>query len=56
MADVPDLVSCSAPGATAIEAVEQLAIAKEAWLEAARETGTRVPPPPYRPVIYQAVR
>lgn len=54
VADIPDLVSCSALGATPQEALHQLAIAREAWLEAARAEGTPVPPPAYRPLIYQA--
>jgi predicted RNase H-like HicB family nuclease len=56
VADIPDLVSCSALGATPQEALTQLAIAKEAWLAAAREQGKPVPKPIYRPVIYQATR
>jgi len=53
IADVPDLDSCSAFGATPKEALEQLEIAKKAWLEAARESGKPVPEPKYRPMIYQ---
>ena len=56
VADVPDLVSCSAFGATPEEAVAQVAIAKEAWLAAAREQGKPIPKPSYRPAIYQAAR
>ncbi len=56
IADIPDLVSCSAFGATPQEALEQLTIAREAWLEVAREQGKPIPRPSYRPVIYQAVR
>jgi predicted RNase H-like HicB family nuclease len=54
IADVPDLASCSAFGATAAEALAELEKAKEAWLEAAREAGRPVFPPRYRPLIYQA--
>jgi len=53
IADVPDLDSCSAFGATPKEALEQLEIAKKAWLEAARESGKPIPEPKYRPMIYQ---
>jgi predicted RNase H-like HicB family nuclease len=53
VADIPDLVSCCALGATPQEALEQLAIAKDAWIEAAREQHKPVPPPSYRPLIYQ---
>jgi len=56
IADIPDLESCSAFGATQEEALAQVNRAKEAWLEVARGSGKPVPPPRYRPVIYQAVR
>ena len=56
IADIPDLKFCSAHGATALQAVEQVEIAKTAWLEAAREQGKPIPPPRYRPVIYQGTR
>jgi len=56
VADIPDLKFCSAHGATALQAVEQVEIAKAAWLEAAREQGKPIPPPRYRPVIYQGTR
>ena len=55
VADIPDLVSCSAFGGSPTEALEQLTVAREAWLEAARAEGKPVPLPSYRPVIYQAV-
>ncbi len=55
VADIPDLVSCSALGTSPTEALEQLTAAREAWLETARAEGKPVPPPSYRPVIYQAV-
>ncbi|MGH2351785.1 MAG: type II toxin-antitoxin system HicB family antitoxin [Chloroflexota bacterium] len=53
VADVPDLVSCSALGRTPEEALAQLKIAKEAWLQAARDEGKPIPLPTYRPLIYQ---
>jgi predicted RNase H-like HicB family nuclease len=56
VADLPDLVSCSAFGATPAEALAELTIAREAWLEAAREEGKPIPRPTCRPAIYQAVR
>ncbi len=46
-----DLVSCSAFGKTQSEALEQVQIAKEAWLEAARAEGKPIPTPSFRPVI-----
>ena len=56
VADIPDLVSCSALGATPQQALEQLTIARQAWLEAARAERKPIPRPSYRPAIYQAVR
>ena len=53
IADIPDLKYCSAHGATPQEALEQVLIAKEAWLEVAREEGLPIPEPRYRPAIYQ---
>jgi predicted RNase H-like HicB family nuclease len=53
IADIPDLSSCSAFGATPEEALAEVALAREAWLEAARAEGKPIPPPRYRPVIYQ---
>jgi len=54
IADVPDLEACSAFGATPAEALAELQLAKSAWLEAAAASGKPVPPPRYRPAIYQA--
>jgi predicted RNase H-like HicB family nuclease len=53
IADVPDLACCSAFGATPEEALAQVLVAKAAWLEAAKAEGKPVPPPTYRPAIYQ---
>lgn len=55
VADIPDLEFCSAFGPTPQEAVVEVTLAKEAWLETARAEGKLIPPPTYRPVIYQAV-
>jgi predicted RNase H-like HicB family nuclease len=54
IADIPDLEFCSAFGDTPAEALAQLELAKEAWLESAREAGKPIPEPHFRPVIYQA--
>lgn len=54
VADIPDLEACSAFGTTAEKALKQVEIAKAAWLEAARSEGKPIPPPRYRPAIYQA--
>ena len=56
IADIPDLESCSAFGATPEEALAEIKLAKEAWIAAARETDKPIPPPRYRPAIYQATR
>jgi predicted RNase H-like HicB family nuclease len=53
IADIPDLPSCSAFGKTAEEALHEVQIAKAAWLEAASAEGKPIPPPRYRPLIYQ---
>ena len=53
VADIPDLRACSAIGATPEEALRELQIAKDAWLEAARAAGKPIPPARYRPVVYQ---
>ena len=56
VADIPDLESCSAVGASPREALAEVERAKEAWLAAARDTGKEIPSPRYRPVIYQVSR
>lgn len=56
IADIPDLASCSAFGETPEEALAEVEQAKQAWLEAARQEGRHIPPPQYRPVIYQVSR
>ncbi len=53
VADLPDLAHCSALGATAEEALHEVAKAKAAWLESARAEGRAVPPPRYRPAVYE---
>lgn len=54
VADAPDLKSCSAFGDTPEEALRELEVAIEAWLEAAREKGLPILHPRYRPAIYAA--
>lgn len=49
IADVPDLTYCSAHGQTPEEAVREVLIAAEAWLEVARRHGDAIPAPRYRP-------
>ena len=53
IADIPDLVTCSAFGEDASEALEEVLKAKNAWLEVAKEQNKPIPPPKYRPLIYQ---
>jgi predicted RNase H-like HicB family nuclease len=45
VANIPDLKSCSAFGDTSEQALAEVLIAKEAWLEAAREHGKPIPEP-----------
>ena len=54
IADIPDLDACSAFGETPEEALREVQIAKNLWLQAARTENKSIPPPKYRPVIYQA--
>ncbi|MBI4968418.1 MAG: type II toxin-antitoxin system HicB family antitoxin [Rhodospirillales bacterium] len=52
IADVPDLKSCSAHGASPAQALAEVEKAMVAWIEVAREEGHAIPPPRYRPAIY----
>ncbi len=56
VADVPDLRHCSAFGGTPEEALAEVQIAKELWLEVASEEGVPIPAPLYRPAIYAVSR
>jgi predicted RNase H-like HicB family nuclease len=51
--DIPDLEACSAFGDTTDKALREVQRAKKLWLEAARDEGKPIPPPEYRPFIYQ---
>lgn len=53
IADIPDLRSCSAFSETPEEALREVLVAQETWLEAAQATGRSIPEPRYRPLIYQ---
>lgn len=53
VADIPDLRSCSAFGDTPEEALHEVLIAQQAWLESARKHGDAIPEPRDRPAIYQ---
>jgi len=54
IADIPDLETCSAFGDTPDEALHEVQKAKSLWIGAAKAEGKPIPPPKYRPVIYQA--
>ena len=54
IADIPDLKHCSAFGETPQQALAEVEIAKNLWLEAARAEGKPIPEPRYRPIIYRA--
>lgn len=45
IANVPDLAFCTGHGATPQSAVEEVEIAVEAWLDAARKNGLDIPEP-----------
>jgi predicted RNase H-like HicB family nuclease len=49
VADVPDLKSCAALGSTREEAVAEVSIAIDAWLDAARDAGLEIPKPRFQP-------
>jgi predicted RNase H-like HicB family nuclease len=49
IADVPDLKSCSAFGNSPEQALAEVRVAMDAWLEAARDAGLPLPDPVYRP-------
>ena len=56
IADLPDLKFCTAHGETAEEAVREVTVAKQLWLEAARAAGRTIPRPRYRPAIHPGRR
>jgi len=51
--DIPDIPHCTAFGETPAQALAEVLKAKAAWIEAARAEGKPIPPPTFRPVIYQ---
>lgn len=54
IADIPDLRYCSAYGSTPEDALREVLVAKQAWLEAAQDNNKPIPRPRYRPAIYKA--
>lgn len=53
IADIPDRKTCSAWGNTPEEALREVLLAKEAWLEVARKHGKPVPEPRLTPALCQ---
>jgi predicted RNase H-like HicB family nuclease len=53
--DIPDLKYASAIAETPQQALNEVILAKTAWLEAAKAQNKNIPKPRYRPVIYQIV-
>jgi predicted RNase H-like HicB family nuclease len=54
IADIPDLTHCAAFGETPESALAEVLKAKTAWIAAAKTEGKPIPPPSFKPVIYQA--
>ncbi len=54
VADIPDIQYCSAFGESPEEALAEVRKAMAVWIEVAREQGKPIPPPRYRPAIYQS--
>jgi len=50
IAEVPDLPGCSAFGLTPEQAVAEVVVAKQAWIDAAAAEGRPIPQPHYRSV------
>jgi predicted RNase H-like HicB family nuclease len=53
VADAPDLKYCSAFGETAAEAVAELQVAIQLYIESCSERGEPLPEPRYKPLVYQ---
>jgi predicted RNase H-like HicB family nuclease len=53
---VPDLEGCSAWGDTPEDAMREILIAKQLWLEVAQEFGDPIPEPLYHAPFYQPPR
>ncbi len=49
IADIPDLEYCSAHGETPEDALREVLVAKNGWLEVAEQRGLPIPEPRYRP-------
>ena len=53
IANIPDLRYCSAFGKTPQDALSEVLIAQELWLETARENGIGIPEARYKPLYRQ---
>jgi len=53
IADTPDLENCSAFGDTPQQALDEMLIAQQLWLDEAIESGTEIPSIKYKPLIYR---
>ena len=53
IADTPDLENCSAFGETPQQALEEMLIAQRLWLEEAESSGSPIPKPMFKPLIYK---
>ena len=53
IADIPDLPHCAAFGESPEEALAEVLRAKAVRMEAAKAEGKPVPPPSFKPIIYQ---
>ena len=47
VASIPDLSGCMAHGETQAEALQELAVARDLWLETAEEVGKEIPKPSF---------
>jgi len=52
IATIPDLKGCSAFGDTPEEALKEVLIAQELWLEVVTDKGWEIPEPKYKPMAY----
>lgn len=50
VASVPELEGCIAHGTTQEEAIKEIQLACEMWLDAARENGTAIPEPSHQKI------
>ena len=56
IANIPDLEYCSAFGETPQDALREVLIAQELWLESARENGIKIPETKYKPLYHQVAQ